>query len=187
VNLRLIVVATSALGLLVATGPTAVHADSQLSSSSCSKYQKKAKQAKKVGNAKKAKRLKKKYKTCKKVVKREATVTRAISGYTFTGTRGDRQPMTVTFCPDGKWSSRTGYQPVAVSTGSSWFVRNLNYSSGSTWVTQVGENKNRDKGGWGIGLARDGDSFQIGIDSFDTVTSLGPVERISGADVCATL
>jgi len=187
VNLRLLVVATSALGLLVATAPAAVHADSQLSSSSCAKYKKKVKKASKAGKAKKAKRLKKAYKTCKKTVKNERTVTQAISGYTFTGTRGDRQPMTVTFCPDGKWSSRSGYQPVAVSTGSSWFVRNLNYSSGSKWVTQVGENKDRDKGGWGIGLARDGDSFQVGIDSFDTVTSLGPATRTSGTEVCATL
>ena len=70
-----------------------------------------------------------------------------------------------------------------MSTGSSWFVRNLNYSSGSKWVTQVGENKDRDKGGWGIGLARDGDSFQVGIDSFDTVTSLGPATRTSGAEM----
>lgn len=106
-NLRLLVVATSALGLLVATAPAAVHADSQLSSSSCAKYKKKVKKASKAGKAKKAKRLKKAYKTCKKTVKNERTVTQAISGYTFTGTRGDRQPMTVTFCPDGKWSSRS--------------------------------------------------------------------------------
>lgn len=186
-NLRLIVIAPAALGLLFATAPAAVHADSQLTSSSCSKYQKKAKKAKKAGKTKKTKRLKKAYKTCKKTVKREATVTSQISGYTFTGTRGDGQPMTVTFCPDGKWSSRTGSGIVARSQGTSWFVRNLAYTNGSKWMTQVGENKDRDKGGWCIGLARDGDAFQIGIDSFDTVTSLGPVTRTPGAEVCATL
>ena len=171
----------------MATAPATVHADSQLASSSCSKFQKKAKKAKKAGKAKKAKRLKKSYKVCKKTIKREATVTSQISGYTFTGTRGDGEAKTVTFCPDGAWSSRTGSGIVAVSSGTTWFVRNLNYSSGSKWVTQVGENKDRDKGGWGVGLARDGDAFQIGIDSFDTVTSLGPVVRTSGAEVCSTL
>lgn len=185
-NLRLIVVATSALGLLVATAPAAVHADSQLTSSSCSKYQKKAKKAKKAGKAKQAKRLKQTYKTCKKVLKREATVTSAISGYTFTGTRGDGRPMNLTFCPDGKWISYDTDIRFA-SRGDAWYVRNVAYRSSTQWVTQVGENKDRDKGGFGIGLARDGDTFQVGIDSFDTVTSLGPATRTSGTEMCATL
>ncbi len=184
-NVRLIVIAPAALGLLLAT-PAAVHADSELASSSCSKLQKKAKKAKKVGKAKKAKRLKKRYKTCKKTVKREKAVTSQISGYTFTGTRGDGRRMNLTFCPDGKWISYETTVQYA-NRGDAWYVRNLAYSSGSKWVTQVAENKDRSKGGFGIGLARDGDSFQVGIDSFDTVTTLGPATRTSGAQMCATL
>ena len=78
-NLRLLVVATSAPRPAGSDRSPAVHADSQLSSSSCAKYKKKAKKASKAGKAKKAKRLKKAYKTCKKTVKNERTVTQAIS------------------------------------------------------------------------------------------------------------
>jgi hypothetical protein len=94
--------------------------------------------------------------------------------------------MNLTFCPDGKWISYDTDIRFA-SRGDAWYVRNVAYRSSTSWVTQVGENKNRDKGGFGIGLARDADTFQVGIDSFDTVTDLGPATRTSGAAMCATL
>lgn len=186
-RLRNLAIAIGILGLFGTIAPAGAQAStSDLASNSCSKFQKKAKKAKKAGKAKKAKRLKKKYRTCKKKLKHEKTVTSQISGYTFTGTRGDGLPMNLTFCPDGKWIS---YQTTVqyANRGDAWYVRNLAYSSGSKWVTQVAENKNRNKGGFGIGLARDGDTFQVGIDSFDTVTDLGPATRTSGAQMCATL
>ncbi|MEZ5184826.1 MAG: hypothetical protein R2720_03690 [Candidatus Nanopelagicales bacterium] len=186
-KLRSLAIAVGILGLLGATAPASAQpASSQLSSNSCSKLLKKAKKAKKSGKAGKSKRLQKRYRTCKKTLKHERTVTKAISGYTFTGTRGDGRRMNLTFCPDGKWISYETNIRYA-NRGTSWYVRHVAYSSSTKWVTQVGENKDRYDGGFGIGLARDGDSFQVGIASFDTVTDLGPATRTSGADMCATL
>lgn len=186
-GLRSLAIAIGILGLIGATAPVGAQAaSSDLASKSCSKLQKKATKAKDAGKAQKSQRLKKMYKSCKKTLKQERAVTNAISGYTFTGTRGDGLAMNLTFCPDGKWISYETDITFA-NRGDAWYVRNLAYSSATKWVTQVGENQDRNKGGFGIGLARDGDSFQVGIDSFDTVTDLGPATRTSGAQLCATL
>jgi hypothetical protein len=94
--------------------------------------------------------------------------------------------MNLTFCPDGQWISYER-DPRFANTGDTWYVRSLTYSSTTNWVTQVGENKDRAQGGFGIGLARSGASYQVGIASFDTVTDLGPATRTSGAAMCAEL
>lgn len=167
------------LGLALVVAPSA----SAAPSSECTAIQKKAAKAAKAGKKAKAKRLRSQIRTCKQ----GATVRTALAGYTFTGTRGDGEPVSVTLCTDGRWQSKTGSRPVGISEGTTWYVRNLAFSSASQWTTQVGENSDRRQGGWGIGVARQGDSFQIGITSFDTVDDLGPVTRTDGAAVCATL
>lgn len=173
------------LGLLAASAPAVAEdrPSTAATSDSCAPLKKQAKKAAKTGKKAKAKRIRAKHKICKNTAKVRA----AIAGYTFTGTRGDGEPMSVTLCDDGKWTSRTGSRPVAISEGDSWFVRYPQFSSSTKWVTQVAEYKDRAKGGWGIGLARDGEAFQIGIASFYEVSSLGPVTRTSGDAVCATL
>jgi len=185
-RLRTLAAGVAVLGLVGATAPSAQASSPSPSAKTCSKIQKKAKKAKKAGAAKKAKRLQKRLRTCKKQVRRQRTVVNAISGYTFTGTRGDGRPMNLTFCPDGKWISYERDIRFA-NRGDNWYVRELDYTSSTKWVTQVGENKDRSDGGFGIGLARAGDAFQVGIASFDTVTDLGPATRSSGAEMCATL
>ena len=122
---------------------------------------------------KEAKRLRAKHRTCKGAV----AIRTALAGYAFTGTRGDGQSVMITLCSDGTWESRTGSSPVAISSGTDWYVRNTTFTNARKWVTQVGENQNWRKGGWGVGVARDGDSFQVGIASFDGVTDLGVVTR----------
>lgn len=161
-----------------ATVPSATAA----SSDSCAPIQSKAKQAAKQGKSAKAKRLRAKYRACQHSVQ----VRSQLAGYTFTGTRGDGEPMTVTLCDNGKWISRTG-APAGVSQGDSWYVRYLTRRDAQHWTTQVGEYRKRESGGWSIGLARSGPDFQIGIASFDTVSSLGPVVRTSAAEACAAL
>ncbi len=173
------------LGLLAAITP-AVAQDrpaTAAASDSCTPLKKQAKKAAKKGQKAKAKRLRTKHRTCKDT----ATIRTALAGYTFTGTRGDGEQISVTLCENGKRQSRTGSGPVAISTGDSWLVRYPQFSSATKWVTQVAEYKDRNRGGWSIGLAREGDAFQIGISSFDTVNSLGPVTRTSGDAICATL
>jgi hypothetical protein len=184
--LRTLATGIAVLGLVGATAPTAQASSPSPSAESCSKIQKKAKKAKKAGAAKKAKRLQKRSRSCRKQVNRLRTVVNAISGYTFTGKGGDGLPMNLTFCPDGKWISYERDIRFA-NRGDSWYVRELDYTSSTKWVTQVGENKDRSDGGFGIGLARAGDTFQVGIASFDAVTDLGPATGSSGAALCATL
>ncbi len=172
-------VVISSLGLLLSVAPTA----SAASPTNCTALQKQAAKAAKKGQKAKAKRLRQQARTCKQA----ATVRTALAGYTFTGTRGDGQAVSVTLCADGRWQSKTGSRPVAISTGTTWLVRSLRYSNGTQWVTQVAENADRRAGGWSIGMARAGDAFQVGIASFDEVSDLGPVTRTDGAAVCATL
>ena len=183
--MRLTHAATTAaiIGLIAATAPLVAQASPLSASDSCAPIQKKAKKAKRAGKKAKAKRLRVRLNTCRDAAK----VRSALAGYTFTGTRGDGEPVSVTLCDNGKWHSRTGYTPVALSTGDSWYVLNPDYTSATKWVAQVSENKDPRQGGWTTGFARAGDAFQIGTASFDTVTSLGPVTRSSGAAVCATL
>jgi hypothetical protein len=186
-KLRAAAISVAIVGLLGAMTPVSAHpASSDLASNSCSKFQKKAKKATKAGKTKKAKRLRKKARVCKRTLKNERKVTSDISGYSFSGTRGDGRTMNLTFCPDGKWISYDRDIRFA-NRGDAWFVRNVQLTRRTQWVTQVAENKDRSQGGFAIGLARDGDAFQVGISSFDTVTTLGPVVRTSGAQMCATL
>jgi hypothetical protein len=168
--------------LLGAGLPTAAHATaaSAASSPSCAPLQQKAKKAARSGKKAKAKRLKQRFKTCRN----EATIRSALAGYTFAGTRGDGQPISITLCANGNWSSRTGSRPVAISSGSTWFVRFPQFTSTSAWVTQVAENKDRRQGGWSVGVARQGDAFQVGIASFEDVSSLGPVTRAPAGAAC---
>lgn len=121
----------------------------------------------------KAKRLRAKYRTCNHT----ATVREALAGYTFAGTRGDGEPVTVTLCESGQWHNRIGDRSGGTASGTQWYIRNLAYENSKNWVTQVGANRNREDGGWSVGLARQGDAFQFGIASFDGVTHLGPVTR----------
>lgn len=163
-----------AFGLVGAVAPAQA---STSATASCTPLLKKAKKSARAGQKAKAKRLRNKHRACKGAL----TVRTALAGYTFTGKRGDGQAVTLTLCSNGTWESRTGNGPVAVSSGTSWFVRNTTFSSATKWETQVGENKDRRKGGWGVGMARDGDSFQLGIASFDGVSDLGPVTRTPAA------
>ena len=171
-------VVISSLGLLMSAVPTAI----ATSPTNCAALQKQAAKAAKKGQKAKAKRLRQQVRTCKQAT----SVRTSLAGYTFTGTRGDGQLMSVTLCEDGRWQSMAGSRPVAISAGTTWVVRSVNFSSATKWVTQVAENADR-AGGWSIGMARDGGAFQIGIASFDEVTDLGPVTRTDGAAVCATL
>ena len=132
--MRTLATGIAVLGLVGATAPTAQASSPSPSAESCSKIQKKAKKA---GAAKKAKRLQKRSRSCRKQVNRLRTVVNAISGYTFTGTRGDGLPMNLTFCPDGKWISYERDIRFA-NRGDSWSVRELDYTSSTKWVTQVG-------------------------------------------------
>ncbi len=163
---------------MAAVAPTAV-AD-VAATNSCASIQKKAKQAAKSGKKAKAKRLKQRYKTCKS----EATIQSALAGYTFTGTRGDGEPVTITLCDDGTWSDRIGSSPAALGSGTTWVVRYPKFSSASKWVAQVAEFKDRTKGGWSVGFARNGDAFEFGIASFDEVSDLGPVTRAPAGAAC---
>lgn len=172
-------VVISSLGLLLSTAPTATAA----SPTNCAALQKQVGKAAKKGQKAKAKRLRQQLRTCKQA----SSVRTALAGYTFTGTRGDGQPVSVTLCDDGRWESRSGSRPVGISEGTTWVVRALAFSNATKWVTQVAENADRRAGGWSIGMAREADAFQIGIASFDEVTDLGPVTRTDGAAVCATL
>jgi len=172
-------VVISSLGLLVSAAPSATAA----SPTNCAAIQKQVAKAVKKGQKAKAKRLRQQLRTCKQAT----SVRTSLAGYTFTGTRGDGQLVSVTLCEDGRWQGRAGSRPVAISAGTTWVVRSVNFSSATKWVTQVAENADRRAGGWSIGMARDGGAFQIGIASFDEVTDLGPVTRTDGAAVCATL
>ncbi len=165
------------LGLVAVAAP-GVQADaSTTATASCQPLLKKAKKAARKGQKAKAKRLRSQHRTCKAAI----AVRTQLAGYTFTGTRGDGQPVTITLCSNGAWESRTGSRPVGISSGTNWFVRNTTFTNATTWVTQVGENQDRRKGGWGVGFARDGDSFQVGIAYFDGVTDLGGVTRSPAA------
>jgi hypothetical protein len=178
--------AVAIAGLLVAAPASVSASSTHTSSPSCTSLQTKANKASKAGKTKRAKKLKKQSRACQQNLARELSVVKEISGYTFTGTRGDGLSMNLTFCPNGQWISYER-DPRYANTGSSWYVRSLAYSSATRWVTQVGENMDRDQGGFGIGLARNGNSYQVGIASFDTVTDLGPATRTSGAAICAEL
>ncbi len=182
--------AVAVSGLVAVAAPTSAVAapasSSHTSSPSCTSLQTKANKASKAGKTKKAKKLKKQYRACQKTRANEVNVVKEISGYTFTGTRGDGRSMNLTFCPDGQWISYER-DPRYANEGGTWFVRDLSYRSSTQWVTQVGENKDRMQGGFSIGLARTGNSYQVGIASFDTVTDLGPATRTSGAAMCAQL
>lgn len=175
----LAVVACPVLTLgLVAVAAPAAHADaSTTATASCQPLLKKAKKAARKGQRAKAKRLRAKHRTCKGAV----AVRSQLAGYTFTGTRGDGQSVMITLCSNGAWESRTGSRPVAISSGTNWYVRNTTFTNATTWETQVGENQDRRKGGWGVGFARDGDSFQVGIAYFDGVDDLGAVTRTPAA------
>jgi hypothetical protein len=171
---------TLAVGLLASATPV-VSADASTSATaSCTPLLKKSKKAARGGQKAKAKRLRTKYRACKAAI----TVRSALAGYTFTGTRGDGEPTSVTLCENGTWESRTGARPVGISTGTTWYVRYPQFTSATKWVTQVAEYKDRNRGGWSVGVARDGDSFQVGIASFDTVTDLGAVTRTPAGAVC---
>lgn len=172
--LHAVVLSALPLGLVAATAPV-VHAEA--STVACKPLLKNSKKAARAGQKAKAKRLRAKYRACTSA----ATVRTALAGYTFTGTRGDGEAVSVTLCSNGTWESRTGSRPVAISTGTSWFVRHLDFSNPTKWVTQVGEYQDRSKGGWGVGVARDGDTFQVGIAYFDGVTDLGGVTRAPAA------
>ncbi len=169
----------STLGLVLSAAPAATAAPP----ASCGALQKQVTKAAKKGQKAKAKRLRQQLRSCKQA----ASVQTALAGYTFTGTRGDGQPVSVTLCADGRWQSRTGSRPVGISEGTTWVVRALKFSNATKWVTQVAENADRRAGGWSIGVAREADAFQIGIASFDEVSDLGPVTRTDGTAVCATL
>lgn len=172
-------IASSALvvGLAGAAAPAAQAESTASATASCKPLLKKAKKAARAGQKAKAKRLRTKYRTCNSAV----TVRTQLAGYTFTGTRGDGEAVTLTLCSSGAWESRAGRAPVAVATGTNWYVRNTNFSSATKWVTQVGDKQNWREGGWGVGLARSGESFQIGIASFDGVTDLGAATRTPAA------
>lgn len=173
----------SAVALGAIPSQAAVPSATAAASDSCAPIQSKAKKAAKQGRTAKAKSLRAKYRTCQ----HSAQVRSQLAGYTFTGTRGDGVTTAVTLCDSGKWISHTGGTPASVSQGDSWFVRYLNWRDAQHWATQVGEYRKRESGGWSIGLARSGPDFQIGIASFDTVSSLGPVVRTSAAETCAAL
>lgn len=113
-----------------------------------------------------------------------ATVREARAGYTFAGTRGDGEPVTVTLCESGQWHNRIGDRSEGTASGTQWYIRSLTYKNSRNWVTQVGANRNREDGGWRVGFARQGDAFQFGIASFDSVTHLGPVTRSPDQTVC---
>jgi hypothetical protein len=171
---------TLAVGLLAAAAP-AVSADASITATaSCKPLLKKSKKAARAGQKGKAKRLRTKYRACQASI----TVREALAGYTFTGVRGDGEPTSVTLCENGKWESRSGARPVGISTGTAWYVRYPQFTSATKWVTQVAEYKDRNRGGWSVGVARDGDAFQVGIASFDTVTDLGAVTRTPAGAAC---
>ena len=174
-----IAIPLACFGLATAALP-AVAAQEVTASDSCAPLQKRAKQAAKSGKKTQAKRLKQRYKTCRS----EATIRSALAGYTFTGNRGDGQAVQITLCDNGAWSTRIGSRPVAVNSGTTWVVRYPKFSSASKWVTQVAEFKDRNKGGWSVGFARNGDSFEFGIASFDEVSDLGPVSRAPAGTAC---
>jgi hypothetical protein len=105
-------------------GPTSAVAaqasSSHTSSPSCTSLQTKANKASKAGKTKKAKKLKKQYRACQKTRANELSVVKEISGYTFTGTRGDGRSMNLTFCPtaNGSVTNVTRDMPTKAAPGS---------------------------------------------------------------------
>ncbi len=212
VKLKLAVVLFTLLGLVglgvpaasAATGASssaASAAETYKTKSGCAAHKKKYKKLKKKYQKTNASKYKKKYKkqlkkfkSCKNsgggsaAKQQEAAVRAQLAGYTYTGTRGDGASVIVTLCSDGKWKSQTSRGgPWGISTGAQWHVRGLTYSSATHWVTQVGENKDETQGGWGIGMARDGSTFKVGIARFGGAENFGSVTQSSGAPICATL
>lgn len=174
--MRLVALAPIAALALVGT---ALPAHSATPGVSCQSLKKQAKKAAKSGKKAKATRLKQKYKTCQSA----AAIRSALANYTFTGTRGDGEPVTITLCESGAWSTQIGSRPVATNSGTTWLVRYPNYSSASKWVAQVADKPDMRQGGWSVGFARDGAAFQFGVASFDEVSDLGAVTR-SPATTC---
>ncbi|MEI2784237.1 MAG: hypothetical protein V9E82_00810 [Candidatus Nanopelagicales bacterium] len=81
-------VVISSLGLLMSAAPTAT----ATSPTNCAALQKQVAKAAKKGQKAKAKRLRQQLRTCKQAT----SVRTSLAGYTFTGTRGDGQLMSVT-------------------------------------------------------------------------------------------
>lgn len=184
-----------------AGGTTVSGAETRAPKAKCATYKTKYKKLKKKYKKTNASKYKKQYKKQLKRFKactvsdstsalgqQQAAVRGQLAGYTYAGTRGDGALVEVTLCSTGKWKSRTySYGSWGNSSGAQWHVRELKYTNSTNWVTQVGANKDEAQGGWGIGMAREGSTFKVGIARSGGASSFGTVTQSSGATVCATL
>ncbi|MDO8212293.1 hypothetical protein [Conexibacter sp. CPCC 206217] len=111
------------------------------------------------------------------------TVLKKLLDSELIGVRGDGAEVDWTFCATGRFVlGTTSGGSTGVSRGMTWQVENARVRQGGRWFDAIVTAP----GGLAVAVAMRGGRWQVGIESFDEVSQLGPVTRTSAKVACAT-